>query len=115
MLVGKVVHGNGIGRRLGFPTANLDIKKEDVNLSSGVYIAKAILSGNNFLASLTILEKPVFKFEVHLLDYVGEDFYGESLEVEIGERISDLIGFKDTEELKNKIKEDLEKIKSLGK
>jgi len=112
MLKSIVVHGNGIGKQLGFPTANLNIKKEDVNLSPGVYIAKAILSGNNFLASLTILENPVFKFEVHLLDYVGEDFYGKSLEVEIGEKISDLVKFKDEEELILKIKEDIEKIKN---
>ncbi|MBT4121161.1 MAG: hypothetical protein HOA57_01750 [Candidatus Magasanikbacteria bacterium] len=113
MYSGKVIHGNGYGRQLGYPTANLDIKKEDIDLPSGVYVSKAVLSGNSFLASLTILESPVFKFEVHLLDYAGEDFYGEVLEVEIGERISDLIEFKDEEELKTKIKEDLQKIKNL--
>lgn len=115
MIKGIVIHGDGIGRQLGFPTANLDIKKEDIDLPAGVYIAKAILSGNNFLASLTILENPKFKFEVHLLDYVGEDFYGEILEVEVGDRISDLIKFENIEELKTKIKKDLEKIQEVIK
>ncbi len=113
MLVGKVIHGDGIGKQLGFPTANLDIKKEDINLSSGVYIAKAFLSKEEYVASLTILENPTYKFEVHLLDYKGDDFYGEILGVEVGERISDLIKFENEEELKEKIGKDLEKIRNL--
>ena len=116
MLVsGKVVHGSGIGKQLRFPTANLDLKKEDVELSAGVYSALVFLFDKEYLASLTILESPVFKFEVHLLDYIGEDFYSEILKVQIGEKISDIIKFDNTEALKKKIEEDLLKIKSLKK
>ena len=107
---GKVINGSGIGKQLGFPTANLDIKKIDINLSAGVYVAKAYLRDKEFLASLTILEEPVFKFEVHLLDYTGEDFYGEILKVEVGDMVSDLQKFESVEDLRVKIKGDLEKI-----
>ncbi|MFH1946646.1 MAG: riboflavin kinase [Candidatus Magasanikbacteria bacterium] len=111
----KVIHGSGVGKQLGFPTANLDLKKTDINLSAGVYVAKAFLDDKEYLASLTILEAPDFKFEVHLLDYTGEDFYGEILEVEVGEKVSELEKFEGLEGLKVKIKKDLEKIREVIK
>ncbi len=113
MLKGKVIHGDGIGQQLGFPTANLNIKKNDIDLSAGVYIAKVWLNKKEYLASLTILEKPVFKFEIHLLNYVGEDFYGEELLVDVGEKVSELEKFESREELKEKIKNDLNKIRKM--
>jgi len=113
MYSGKVIYGDGIGKQLGTPTANLAIKKNDIDLSAGVYVVKAYLGDEEYLASLTVLEVPTFKFEVHLLDYTGEDFYGEILEVEIGEKISELIKFENYEELKKKIAEDIEKIRKL--
>jgi riboflavin kinase/FMN adenylyltransferase len=115
MFRAKVIHGDGIGKQLGFPTAKLDLKKTDIDLSVGVYKAFAFLGGKKYLASLTILELPNFKFEVHLLDYDGDDFYGEILEVEVGERVSNLQKFESFEDLKVKIRQDLEKIQEIIK
>ena len=110
MLKGKVIHGDGVGKRLGYPTANLDIKKDKIKLSPGVYAAWAILNNKKYNASLVIQEK-IFKVEVHLLDYVGEDFYGADLEVEVVEKVSEIAPFESEKELIEKIRKDTEKVK----
>lgn len=107
---GHVIHGDGVGKRLGYPTANLDISKDKIKLSPGVYAARAVLNGKKYKASLVIQEK-IWKVEVHLLDYVGEDFYGADLEVEAVEKVSEIVPFKSEDELIKKIGEDMEKVK----
>ncbi|MBI4993085.1 MAG: riboflavin kinase [Candidatus Magasanikbacteria bacterium] len=109
---GEVIHGDGVGKRLGYPTANLDIKKEKIKLSPGVYAARAVLNTKKYNASLVIQEK-IFKVEVHLLDYTGEDFYGAYLEVEPVEKVSKIVPFKSEGELIKKIAEDTKKVKLL--
>lgn len=123
MLKGIVIHGDGVGKRLGYPTANLDIKKEKIKLSPGVYAARAVLNGKKYNASLVIQSVSarlgelrrtrVFKVEVHLLDYVGENFYGASLEVAPMEKVSDVMPFETEEKLKKKISSDVNKIKKI--
>lgn len=112
MLKGKVIHGDGVGKQLGFPTANLDIIKKEIDLKSGVYVGYSFLAGKKYLSSITILEKPKFKFEVHLLDYVGDDFYNKFLEVKVGNKVSELGSFKNRKDLISKIQKDLEKIRN---
>ena len=109
MIGGKVIRGDGVGRKLGYPTANLDISKEKIKLSPGVYAARAFLEKKKYNASLIIQEK-VFKVEVHLLDYIGEDFYGARLEVEPVEKVSEIVPFETEGELIKKIGEDMEKV-----
>jgi len=112
MIVGEVIHGDGVGKRLGYPTANLDISKEKMKLSPGVYAARAILNTKKYNASLVIQEK-VFKVEVHLLDYVGDDFYGDYLEVEAVEKVSEIVPFKTEKKLIEKIGRDVEKVREV--
>ncbi|OGH73102.1 MAG: hypothetical protein A2921_00900 [Candidatus Magasanikbacteria bacterium RIFCSPLOWO2_01_FULL_43_20b] len=109
---GEVIHGDGVGKKLGYPTANLDIKKEKIKLSPGVYAARAVLNAKKYNASLVIQEK-VWKVEVHLLDYVGEDFYGAYLEVAVVEKVSELIPFKTEKELIEKIERDIRKVREV--
>lgn len=110
MISAKVIHGDGIGKELGFPTANLDIREFDCDFELGVFSASAWLLGEKYLASVTIIKNPKFKFEVHVLNYSGEDFYGEILQVEVKEKISSLKKFKNKEELIEKIEKDLSAI-----
>lgn len=112
MISGKVIHGDGVGKRLGYPTANLDIKKEKIKLSPGVYAARAVLNGKKYNASL-IIQKKIWKVEVHLLDYVGEDFYGAVLEVEPVEKVSEIVQFDNKKWLIKKISGDVNKIKKI--
>ncbi len=110
MILGPVVSGDGIGKTFGYPTANLSLRRSQVAFSSGVYAARATLNRQVYKAALVIQEKP-WKIEVHLLDYVGPDFYGLQLAVDPIQKMSEIESYDSTEELKEKIAADLELIK----
>ncbi|HBU06649.1 MAG TPA: hypothetical protein DEB09_01035 [Candidatus Magasanikbacteria bacterium] len=111
MLKGIVIHGDGIGKKLGFPTANLDIEKKKCKFNSGVYAAKVTLNKKEYQGALAIQEKN-WKVEVHFLDYVGEDFYGSFIEVEPIQKVSEMERFDSFEELQTKIKKDMLVVRS---
>lgn len=114
MFKGKVIHGNVRGRKYGFPTANLDINVDEINLKGGVYAALASINNQKFSAALAI-QSELNKIEIHLIDYNGPDFYGEYLEVEPIKKISEIIKIDSEEELKDKIERDIENIKLILK
>ncbi len=111
MIVGKVIHGEGIGKKLGFATANLDLDVSDLEIAEGVYAAKANHGGNVYNAALIILAKSN-KVEVFLFDYTGQDIYGEKLQVEYLEKVSEIEIFEKKEDLVEKIKKDINLVKS---
>jgi riboflavin kinase/FMN adenylyltransferase len=86
-LVGRVVHGKGRGRRLGFPTANLDLGRQMIP-PNGVYAGKATLGNEKYLAAISIGHAPTFAdvadafVEAHLLDF-DREVYGQVLRVEV--------------------------------
>src|SRR5690606_5825858 len=73
-LSGKVVHGDKIGRTLGFPTANLEIEKYKLIPKNGVYLVKVQLGNEYFKGLLSIGTRPTVtnsdekRVEVYLLD-----------------------------------------------
>jgi riboflavin kinase/FMN adenylyltransferase len=85
-IASRVARGDGLGRQLGFPTANLDVG--DLALPPhGVYAAEARLAGQTHSAVLNLGVRPTLKhptptlrFEVHLLDF-NNDLYGQTLEI----------------------------------
>ncbi len=107
MLEGIIIHGEGIGKGLGYPTANIDIAPEKVHLGPGIYAAKALLGEESYIAGLVIVEKP-WKVEVHLIDYTGPDIYGEHLQVDPIQRVSTFHKYTTEAELKRKIKKDIQ-------
>lgn len=98
---GEVVPGDKLGRRLGFPTANLDLHHE-LHPPTGVYAVRARVvrygreasTGPELLGVANIGFRPTIggdrpevpRIEVHLLDFEG-DLYGEHLEVEFREHL----------------------------
>ena len=89
MLRGRVITGLGEGRKLGYPTANLDC--DDTNVEGGVYAAFVVYRGHEYPAALMIGgdfgTDTKRKVEVHLL---GEDMslVGEELAVRVVARVS---------------------------
>ena len=87
-LVGEVTYGNGLGRTLGFPTANLRASEEVAGVVSGVYSAVATIDGTSHPAvvnigrSPSVVENGVVRIEAHLLDFEG-NLYGRTLELEL--------------------------------
>ena len=109
MFSGKVIYGDGVGKQLGFHTANLDINVVNIGLNAGVYAATAFLNKKKYQAALAI-QKKLGKVEVHLLNYHGPDFYGEELRVEVGGKVSELYEFTNQDELIKKIGRDIKKV-----
>jgi riboflavin kinase/FMN adenylyltransferase len=88
---GEVVHGDGRGRMIGFPTANLAVWEELVIPLNGVYAGWATVRGQRYAAVTNIGTRPTFdgvsvRVEPHLLDF-DEDIYGEILHVTFEERL----------------------------
>lgn len=82
-LDGVVVRGDGRGRGIGFPTANLAIDPELVVPATGVYAGQALLEGDRLPAVTNVGIRPTFDgtmrtVEVHLLDG-DQDLYGRTL------------------------------------
>ena len=87
---GEVVHGFGRGSKLlGFPTANLNILDSNTSffssLAEGIYYGYSTLNDIQYKSVMSIGLNPTFNtvkktFEVYLIGYTGDDFYGENLE-----------------------------------
>jgi riboflavin kinase/FMN adenylyltransferase len=85
---GSVVPGDGRGRTIGIPTANLDIWHERLLPANGVYATFARLNGVNYPSVTNIgvrptfeIQAPVPRVETHVLDF-QQDLYGTNLRLE---------------------------------
>jgi riboflavin kinase/FMN adenylyltransferase len=112
---GTVVRGDGRGRELGFPTANLDVPEGLLVPPDGVYAGWA----RDTPAAVSIGTNPHFdgverRVEAHLLDFDG-DLYGERLVVEIWSRIRDQGRFDSLEELVAAIDDDVERTRAAAR
>ncbi len=103
---GKVVYGAQLGRKLGFPTANVHMRHERPPLT-GVYAVK--LDGLNAVANLgvrpTVAGVPKLSLEVHVLDF-NENLYGRHVHVEFFHKIRDEMKFDGLDALKAQITRD---------
>jgi riboflavin kinase/FMN adenylyltransferase len=114
-ILGRVIRGEGLGTNLGFPTANLDIDNEIIP-PFGVYMVKVKFSNTIFPALCYIGNKPTFgrskresrkiSFEIHLLDFKGS-LYNRILEVEFIKRLRSQKKFSNSQELVQRIKQDI--------
>ena len=90
-LAGEVVHGEQRGRKIGFPTANIDVWAEQVIPGNGVYAGWATLGSERFMAVTNVGVRPTFSgqgitVESHLLDF-NRDIYGQQLAVTFESRL----------------------------
>lgn len=118
-ICGRVVEGLQNGRKLGFPTANIEIPKEQLLPKDGVYCCESIMGGKRYDAVMNIGKNPTFfasrrTVEVHIIDY-DRDIYGESLCVDVSERIRGDMRFDSLEELSQRIELDKEYVISRRK
>ena len=112
---GKVVHGNKIGRTLGFPTANIELSSNYQIPKTGVYKTNAIVDKKSYISLTSAGTNPTvgghsMKIETYILDF-NSDIYDEKIEVEFIEYIRDEMMFSNLEELKIQMQKDLETIK----
>ncbi|MCM1153529.1 MAG: riboflavin biosynthesis protein RibF [Muribaculum sp.] len=116
---GIVVHGEQIGRTLGYPTANLQPDYCYQLPASGVYLAEAVFpGGERHPAVANVGMRPTFantdrpQVEAHLLDFEG-DIYGRAMTLRFLMRLRDERKFADTEALKHAIACDEARARSL--
>ena len=110
-LAGEVVHGDGRGRTIGFPTANMDVWEEQVLPQNGVYAGWAYLNGETFMAVANVGHRPTFKgkivrVEAHLLDF-DRDIYGQTLVFDFIARLRPEMRFEGVEALVAQIGRDV--------
>ena len=109
-LYGKVVKGDGLGRAIGFPTANVHLKHKNFPLT-GVFavntkIGKQMVRGvANFGVRPTLNKPPKSILEVHLFEW-QQEIYGERIEVFFLKKIRNEIKFPNLEALKQQIAAD---------
>ncbi len=114
---GRVGHGDRRGRQLGFPTANVELKRQTTPLL-GVYAVRVSgLADESIPGVANIGTRPVFDgkkllLEVHLLDF-NEQIYGRHVSVEFARHLRGEQKFSGIEELKAQIARDIEKAREI--
>jgi riboflavin kinase/FMN adenylyltransferase len=110
---GVVVKGEGRGRGLGFPTANLQVAERDKLIPpQGIYAVRAALRGGTYRGALHLGPRPTFKgspptIELHVMDF-DQDIYGEEVRVDFVEYLREIRPFTTVEALVDQIREDVE-------
>ncbi|GIW47434.1 MAG: riboflavin biosynthesis protein [Deltaproteobacteria bacterium] len=113
---GKVKEGEKRGRKIGFPTANLDTDWE-LFPKKGVYATLAHVEGKRFESITNVGIRPTFNanqllIETHIFDFNG-DIYGKQIKIEFIERLRDERKFESASALAAQIAKDVEKAKEV--
>jgi riboflavin kinase/FMN adenylyltransferase len=117
-LAGEVTRGSQRGHCLGFPTANLEVRKERVVPADGIYAVYARLGEARHQGVANVGVRPSFEtggeriVEVHVLDF-DESIYGCDLVVEFVERLREERRYANVEELKAQMERDVEEARRI--
>jgi len=119
MLSGVIIPGDGRGRTIGIPTANVDVSPEKAIPANGVYACRAVVDGQKYQAVVNIGLRPTFtdgeanvRVEAHLLNY-SNDLYGKTVRLEFIERLRGEQKFPGVDALVAQIHADIERAKQL--
>lgn len=111
MLTGKVVHGDGLGKKINFPTANIQIKEPyKIIPKNGVYLAKTIFNSNIYFGMMNIGVRPTIggknkSLEIYFFNF-KDNIYDKTISIEIINKIRDEEKFSSIDELKTQLKKD---------
>jgi len=115
LLNGLVIHGDNLGHKIGFPTANLEIEEAYKLIpADGVYAVKVEVEGNSYSGMLNIGFQPTVmgksrKIEVHIIDF-EENIYNKKLTISFVKRIRDVQKFQSIDHLKLQLNSDKKKV-----
>lgn len=115
-LEGTVIKGEGRGRKIGFPTANILVSPDLIVPDKGVYISRTTNKGMTYNSITNIGNNPTFNtsdnlfIETHLFDF-DDYLYGEQIEIELYKKVRDEKKFSSVNELVDQIKKDVESAK----
>jgi riboflavin kinase/FMN adenylyltransferase len=113
-LRGPVIRGDGRGKQIGVPTANIDYPREKIVPAKGIYAGWAYVGNEKHLAAISIGVNPTFtpdkqtlSVEAYLLDF-DADIYGKELNIEFVARLRDELKFDSVDALVEQIWKDVE-------
>lgn len=115
-LQGKVIHGLQNGKKLGFPTANIQLDPKRVKLKDGVYKTRTIIEGKEYPSMSNIGNHPTISeldesiLETHIIGF-DQDIYGKEIQVYFDDFIREQTKFSTKEALIEQLNQDLEKCK----
>jgi len=115
-IIGRVFHGDKRGRQLGFPTANVLLKRR-VSPLSGVFAVLVNTNFGQFKGVANIGARPTIngvrqQLEVHIFDF-DESLYGQCIEVIVKKKLRPVIKFDSLEALTAQIHQDSEQAKQV--
>lgn len=121
LISGEVEHGNKIGTKIGYPTANIKIDRHKLLPLYGVYITEVEVDEKKYQGVVSIGVRPTINkdialeeiapsVEVNIFEFYG-DLYGKEIKLRLKDFIREEIKFDDLDSLKAKINEDVEKAK----
>ena len=119
VITGRVVEGKRLGRKLGFPTANIELESGD-STPNGIYAVAVTLDNNIYygVANVgirpTIIDSDVKLLEIYIFD-MSQDIYGKELSVELRSWFRDEVRFDDVNDLIAQIEEDVVRAKNYFK
>jgi riboflavin kinase/FMN adenylyltransferase len=118
-LSGEVIHGDGRGKRINLPTANVAYPEGKLIPAKGIYATWAWVADRWLRGATNIGINPTFtpdkrnlSLETHLLDFQG-DLYGQGIKLEFVRRLRDEVQFDSVEALVDQIQMDIRKTKAL--
>jgi len=114
-LTGTIIHGQQIGRTIGFPTANLQMPPLQLLPKFGVYRCHCHIQAKHHLSVVNIGIRPTLDtheptVEVHILDYQG-NLYGETLHIHFEQYIREERKFDTLHQLQQQIAQDIQTAK----
>jgi len=120
--IGRVVRGFERGRRLGFPTANIEAHTGTLFPGLGVYAARAQVDGRWYRAAVNVGHNPTFvhhgdevgtvHVEAYLIGFEG-DIYGREVHLDFLEKMRDEIAFEYVDDLVARMHADVERVETL--
>jgi riboflavin kinase / FMN adenylyltransferase len=115
-ILGTVIRGKSLGRKLRFPTANIEAHHEVIP-PDGIYAVNVFMGKSKFKGACYIGSRPTFgngkarNIEVHILNF-NKNIYGAHLEIQFIKKIREDKKFSSTVLLAKQIKKDLVLIRS---
>ncbi len=114
----QVIHGDGRGHELGFPTVNMLIPEEKIIPAYGVYATELEIGGKVYPAVTNVGERPTFKtdHQVDVESFIlkdGRDFYGEKAEMRFVEFLRSERKFGSIEELQKAVEKNIIQAKNI--
>ena len=111
ILTGTVVHGRGIGKHVGTPTANLEIRNNTIFPESGVYAANVLIDRQRYYGITHVGMRPTLdndntiSIETHILDF-DRDIYRCTITVNLYKKLREVKKFNELSLLLEQIAND---------